>query len=65
VYERCRAQYLATPAGHPHRDVPDSEPIYAAIRAGEDPDEVIAALWRERHANDPRDLLYAAAREGR
>ena len=65
AYERCRAQYLATPAGHPHRDVPDSEPIYAAIRAGEDPDEVIAALWRERHANDPRDLLYAAAREGR
>ena len=65
VYERCRAQYLAAPAGHPHRGVPDSEPIYAAIRAGEDPDEVLAALWRERHANDPRVALFAAAREGR
>ena len=65
VYERCREQYLATRAERPHLGVPDSEPIYAAIRAGEDPHEVIAALWRERHANDPRDLLYAAAREGR
>jgi len=54
VYGKCREDLLAQRAQRPNLPAPNSELLFEAILAGEDPEEVLAELRREEELNDPR-----------